>query len=206
MNTSEARRVAPFTGVIETSGDKPSVLAVPGHDGRTYNVRLHRARRLTYWCGCQGATRGVCYHGMAAVIRAAQEGGYCVSWTGKGDDGRAKAHRLVNLGGQVLSLTSERSRVSAWAVVKSHTRIQIETVPMTTRALGRKLYGHASKNGLVIFFSTVYGEVMIGDNTYEDVRRPSWNRMKRLMTRLYQEGKVTPGWVQGGLGYQITCA
>lgn len=196
MNTTDAKSVAGFVGVDRVVGGVPVSLSVPGHDGRHYKVELERDRVLSYWCDCKGASHSVCYHGLAAAIKAATEKGYTLTWT----QNKANAQRLANLGGRVISLTSSRSKVRAWGVLRGEVSpIQVAVVPRRRQ----RLTPHPNKLNLIILFSTAYGDVTIGDNYHSDVSKPSWKRLNRLLKKWYGEGRAQIGWMQSGYGYQI---
>ena len=211
MNVLDARKVASFVGIDERVNGKPVALTVPGHDGRKYKVRLDRSRKLSYWCGCKGSAHSVCYHGIAAVMRVAREKGWKVSWT----RGQSEAIRLSNLGGRPLSLTSERSRVTIWAVVKGRTRVQIESVvpriephrwtviPPSMRVKGGSppRLVVQDREGLVIWVG--FGEVRVGKNIYAGSSVASRKRLDRVLQGLWKEGRATPCWAQGEWGYQL---
>ena len=196
MNTSEAKQVAGFVGVDRVVGGVPISLSVPGHDGHRYTVELERDGVLSYWCGCKGASHSVCYHGLAAAIKVATDKGYILTWAQNKPD----AQRLANLGGRVISLTSTRSKVRAWGVLRG------EVSPVQVANVSRRrqrLTPHPNKLNLIILFSTVYGDVTIGDNYHTDVTKPSWGRLNRLLQRWHKQGKAQIGWMQSGYGYQI---
>ena len=196
MNTSDARAVAGFVGIDKVVSGVPVSLSVPGHDGRQYRVELERDRVLSYWCGCKGASHSVCYHGLAAAIKAATERGYTLTWT----QNKSDARRLANLGGRVISLTSSRSKVRAWGVLKG----EVSPIQVATISRRQRLVPHPNKLNLIILFSTAYGDVTIGDNYHSDVSGPSWKRLNRLLQKWWREGKAQVGWMQAGYGYQVT--
>jgi len=176
MNTSDARAVVGFVGIEKVANGVAVALSVPGHDGRRYEVSLDRDGHLSYWCACKGATHSICYHGLAAATKAAAEKGYVLTWA-RDESG---ARRLANLGGKVISLTSKKSKVRAWGVLKD----KVSPVQIVNVSRRQRLTPHFDKSNLIILFSTVYGDVTIGDNYHSRVTGPSWKRLNRLLKKL----------------------
>ncbi len=100
-------------------------VSVPGSDGKSYDVFIHRSGNcLECECqlvtgygnlDCQGNTRSVCYHSLMAVMVAAKEHKMKIAFCGR--DERA-AQRLSHLGGRVVKIRSRQSGREVWGVVK----------------------------------------------------------------------------------------
>ena len=87
MNLESARNAQEFCVVSDRDDQgRPSVVLVPGHQGRRYEVRVSRPDKHTMVCECvdpdegapcPGCTHGkVCYHVLAAVMKSASDLGY----------------------------------------------------------------------------------------------------------------------------------
>ncbi len=89
MNTNEARLARPFGKVLNRDGKgRPVTVLVPGHEGRQYEVIVHRGVHAGHAamlpeCSlvtalgpvpCPAASHGLlCYHAMAALILCASD-------------------------------------------------------------------------------------------------------------------------------------
>jgi len=118
-----AKQTASFARVVtEDSDGRVTRVALPGHNGRRYEVILRHDRScIIAKCLqdfgtlgmqlCKACERGlVCYHALAAVeVRAV---GYSISWCG--DEGSARL--LSNLGGTPFRVKSSHGRHSVWGV------------------------------------------------------------------------------------------
>lgn len=120
-----ARTIALFTRVVETDKlDRPKILHVPGHKGKTYRVIIRREMGVTVECHlmselgnipCQGNGNGtICYHSMAAIIAAnnyrGTEAAICNS--------KVDANRLANLKhGRNLRVKSFNGNGEIWVVI-----------------------------------------------------------------------------------------
>ena len=86
----EARAAERFISVLRRDERKrPTILSVPGHEGKRYTVVLVRddaAKTVKVKCLhsgnmsdiCEGNYRSVCYHSFAAIMFAAKEAGFSV--------------------------------------------------------------------------------------------------------------------------------
>ena len=122
MNTRSARNVFEFTHVVaQDRFGKPYTVVVPGHEGRRYFVYLTRdAGAINTRCqkedggNCPGSTYNVCYHSIAAVMRAAAVARRKVAVCGD----EATAHRVAKLhkGATVVKVIANPSG-KAWFAV-----------------------------------------------------------------------------------------
>jgi len=87
VNVESARNVQEFCYIAARDDqDRASVVLVPGHEGRRYEVRLSRPDKYVMICECidpdegepcKGCTHGkVCYHALAAAMKSAGELGF----------------------------------------------------------------------------------------------------------------------------------
>ena len=117
---TEARRIAPF---VWTENGRAFI--VPGHEGRRYQVILKRRPgviqvRCEQWTAlgptrrCPGNSAGVCYHGIAAIIAAAERRGYGVSFAENARD--AARVRRLHPDGSVFSVVSVQSGRTIYGV------------------------------------------------------------------------------------------
>ena len=86
----EARAAERFISVLRRDGkNRPTILSVPGHEGKRYTVVLVRddvAKTVRVKCLhsgnvsdiCEGNYRSVCYHSFAAIMFCAVEAGFSV--------------------------------------------------------------------------------------------------------------------------------
>ena len=123
---TNAQSAARFGLITDKSHDNHvKSVTVPGHDGKSYLVIFSYLKgEIVVDCNCrtaigikpcQGSYHGVCYHSMAAVIKAAQETGKKVSFC----QSEESANRVAKLGGKVILVTSRRNaRKHLWVVVK----------------------------------------------------------------------------------------
>lgn len=125
MNTESARKVSEFTTVLQRDGkSQAKVVGVPGHEGKRYQVIICRDSGLSVECNqdtpigivpCKGNSKSICYHCLAAIIKAAseknQEVAFCDSYT--------KASKLLQVkkAGVIVKLTSWQSKKEVWLVV-----------------------------------------------------------------------------------------
>lgn len=123
MNTDSAKRAIEFTRIIGRDKEgRPSYLEVPGHDSKRYFVKLIRNKSgLLSHCYLDRSGYGnadcpskqVCYHTLAAIMKAANEADMQVVWCSC----KENARRLSNLGGQVFYVTNNHGK-KAWGIVK----------------------------------------------------------------------------------------
>ena len=86
----DAKAAARFISVLRRDErNRPTILSVPGHEGKRYTVVLVRddaAKTVKVKCLhsgnmsdiCEGNYRSVCYHSFAAIMFAAKEAGFSV--------------------------------------------------------------------------------------------------------------------------------
>jgi hypothetical protein len=123
VNTDSAKRAIEFTRIVGRDKEgRPSYLEVPGHDSKRYFVKLRRnGVGLLSHCyldrsgygNADCPSRQVCYHTLAAIMKAAREVNMRVIWCSS----EANARRLLNLGGQVFYVTNNHGK-KAWGIVK----------------------------------------------------------------------------------------
>lgn len=127
MNIQSARNVAEFVHVLDDYDQgRPTRLLVPGHEGKQYVVTLGRNGALVAKChratwtdarrspelvrfsgdACQGNTKSVCYHVLAACIVSAQAQGKELAWC----DSKADAERRARIDGKVFQVESGGER------------------------------------------------------------------------------------------------
>lgn len=86
----EAKAAVRFVSVLRRDDrNRPTILSIPGHEGKRYTVALVRddgektVRVKCLHSGnvsdiCEGNYRSVCYHSFAAIMFSAKEAGYSV--------------------------------------------------------------------------------------------------------------------------------
>lgn len=121
-----AKSAAKFAAVADrTYNNHIKSVIVPGHDGKQYLVIFtFQAGEIAMECHtktgvglipCKGGNVAVCYHMMAAIVRAAEESKKSVSFCQTQD----VAERLAKLGGKVFKLVSRKNpENNLWAVIK----------------------------------------------------------------------------------------
>ena len=121
----EAKSAARFAGVIQrNSADKPTMITVPGHNGKQYDVIVKRLEGGLLVCECRLYTgkngyapcpgsNFVCYHALGSVIAVAQDSGYSLVLCHSEKD----AKRLINrYGGAVLKVVNKVGSDEVFAV------------------------------------------------------------------------------------------
>lgn len=106
----------------DSTGKVKSVF-VPGSEGKLYQVIIRRNRSLTtellLIVNNQTVkpeySAQITYHQMAAIMIAAKEQGYVITWTSNRED----AVRLSNLGGTVFHVSNfDNSESKMWGVMR----------------------------------------------------------------------------------------
>lgn len=125
MNTQSAKKVQEFTTIIKRDVDGCArVLTMPGHNMRQYQVTLSRTNgtmvascQTDAGAWCKGNTGHICYHVLAAIMKAAENKGCRVIFPRSGVKG--DAGRLVNLhnGARLLHIKSSQSTSEGWGIV-----------------------------------------------------------------------------------------
>jgi hypothetical protein len=124
MNVKSARRVAEFVNIIEADTlNRVTCASVPGHNGKTYEVRIARTSRggMLSTCKCQadggdcpGSKNAICYHVLAALVSSGARlnpkvrVAFCET--------KDAAQALVNIAGRMFPLKSKQSGKQIWAV------------------------------------------------------------------------------------------
>src|ERR1700690_3042554 len=80
MNTRSAKKVVEFCHVaVCDSVGRAEIIVVPGHELKQYQVSIKRTKSsLTCYCAereegqCKGNEHGVCYHVVAALLKAGE--------------------------------------------------------------------------------------------------------------------------------------
>jgi cysteine sulfinate desulfinase/cysteine desulfurase-like protein len=124
MNVRSARRAAEFVNIMESDAlNRVTCAAVPGHNGKTYEVRIARTTRggMLSTCKCQvdgsdcpGSKNNMCYHVLAALVSSAARLkpkvrlSFCET--------KEAAQALVNIAGRMFPLKSKQSSKQVWAV------------------------------------------------------------------------------------------
>ena len=108
---AKAKAAMHFSKVMQCDADgKPKVFIVPGSEAKQYQVILRRNNgkmsvEVNLLIGNNGTkplyTPTVSYHGMCAVMLAAQDSGYKIVWCASFDD----AKRLSNINGSLISVS-----------------------------------------------------------------------------------------------------
>jgi hypothetical protein len=130
MNTQEARKIAGFVSVNETS-PRTYKCNVPGHDGKRYFViiRTNGVAEAECWdvtdraageipCpACAG--RNICYHILAAMIAIGNSKGWKLSLLSD----PANADRLSRMGGRTFRIVRKNGATAeAFAVAQEQTK------------------------------------------------------------------------------------
>ena len=131
MNKSSARNVKEFCDIRARDDEgRPTIVFVPGHEGREYFVFIHRNGYLRARCnepgpwgnwGCEGSRKHFCYHMLAALEFAAEDQGKSISWCESEQD----AERLARIEGTVFCAQhANHADVKVWGVVREKGRKQ----------------------------------------------------------------------------------
>lgn len=121
----EAKKLQGFVQILgRDKMGKPCKFIVPGHAGRRYMVILRRQKgKLLVEClhneagsnwECEGSSKSICYHCLAAVMAAAADGGKTVVFFAE----YAAAKKYSNLGGVVILIEGWKSGKKIFGVVK----------------------------------------------------------------------------------------
>ena len=115
---AKAKAAMHFSKVMQCDADgKPKVFIVPGSEAKQYQVILRRNNgkmsvEVNLLIGNNGTkplyTPTISYHGMCAVMLAAQEAGYAVTWCANVED----AKRLSNINGSLISVSQFKNPTS----------------------------------------------------------------------------------------------
>jgi hypothetical protein len=127
MNIESARGASEFTNILKTDSRGRLIAAlVPGHNGKMYEVTLHRTvkegtQTIGTKCVCQndgsdckGNANQICYHSLAAILAGAKKTKVKVAFCKTRED----ADKLSNIGGDSYLLESVQSQKTAWMSVK----------------------------------------------------------------------------------------
>jgi hypothetical protein len=124
MNVKSARRAQEFVNIAESDSlNRVTRAIVPGHNGKSYEVRIARTTRggMLSTCKCQpsgedcpGSKNTICYHVLAALISSGTKLkpkvrlSFCET--------KEAAQALVNIAGRMFPLKSKQSGKQVWAV------------------------------------------------------------------------------------------
>lgn len=125
MNTHSTKAVKEFCHVVAHDAlGRPGRVAVPGHEGRKYEVIFYRNRMvLETRCLQDMGTLGMvecpsngyqCYHVLAACEVCAAEKHQGIAWCNSRDNAR----QLARLGGRMFTVADRRSGRRAWGVIR----------------------------------------------------------------------------------------
>jgi hypothetical protein len=123
MNVKSARRAAEFVKCCSTDAEgRWEVVEVPGHDARLYQVSFLRrdGKLIAQRCECNGEPCkghrfGLCYHVLAALIKAAEEKGFRLFFCAT----KERAELVRRTGGTVIEVVSHVSKKSGWILYRS---------------------------------------------------------------------------------------
>lgn len=119
----KAKAAMMFASYKYDKDGKLKSVVIPGSNGKTYQVIIRRNRGMSTELillvnGFQtkpSHAAQVTYHQMAAVMLAANESGYKVTWCANRND----ASRLARLGGRVFGVRNfDNPQSKMWAVMK----------------------------------------------------------------------------------------
>lgn len=119
MNTAEARKIKDFATIVRDEPDGAKIVKVPGHNGRSYFVRVTSRTVTCRFVGKRGERMScpstgsgtICYHALAAYEKVHSN----ILWCETEEDAR----KLENLGKHRVEVRSTQdSSAKAWAVLE----------------------------------------------------------------------------------------